>query len=67
MLVVTGVNVMLLFHSYLSKRSVQQVPVLQHAGFPPEGHRRESKSAPVGEKQSGLPAAVGVSWLSCSK
>lgn len=60
---VTAINKIPLFHSFIFKRSIQQVPVLQHAGFPPEGHSAESESAPVCHRQSGLPTAVGVSLL----
>lgn len=60
---VTMLNVISHVHSCIFKRSIQQVPVLQHAGFPPEGHSRESESAPVCQRQPGLPAAVGVSFL----
>lgn len=60
-------NVIPLFHSCIFKRGIQQVPVLQHAGFPPELHSRESKSAPVCQRQPGLPAAVGVSLLLVEK
>lgn len=64
---VTRVNVMPLFHSCIFKRSIQQVPVLQHAGFPPEGDCRESEAAPFCRKQPGLPATVGVSSLLAAK
>lgn len=60
---ITMMNAIPLFHSCIFKRSIQQVPVLQHAGFPPEGHCRESETAPVCERQPCLPTAVGVSFL----
>lgn len=62
-MLVATVNLTLLIHSYIPKRSFQQVPVLQYAGFPSEGNSRESENAPVCQKQPGLPATVGVSCL----
>ncbi len=52
-------------YSYIFKRSFQQEPVIQHAGFPSEVDSGESENTPVCQEQSGLPATVGVSCLHC--